>query len=139
VNLLRAALTGFAAVAVAVVAALTPLLAIMLKYSATLRPPVGDGFYVVIHWHAWGCSVCLAIGIRRWFLWQYYRTRWRLSPRVAIGPLGGLHVAISGAVFSLSRRCDGKPSPFPFLFGRSVPATRARPPSTVLKIHSLSL
>jgi hypothetical protein len=74
-KLLRAASTGFAAVAITWVAGLTPLFAVMLKYRATLRPPLGDGYFAVIHWHT-RSAVCVSLLVfAAGFIWQHHRTQ----------------------------------------------------------------
>ena len=75
-KLLRAAFAGFAAVAIVNLVCLMPLIAVMLKYGATFRPPPGDGYYVEIHLqHAWS-TVCVSLLVfAAGFIWKYQRTQ----------------------------------------------------------------
>ena len=52
--------------------AIRPLV-LMLKYRASISEPLGDGFYVVLHWHIWPILGASLLVFATGFFWQYHR------------------------------------------------------------------
>ena len=67
---LKAASIGLATVAIAALLTATPAMVTTLKLIRSL----GDGYYVVIHWHVWSIA-CAALALfAAGFAWQYRRS-----------------------------------------------------------------
>ena len=74
-NLVKAVALGLVSLTVVLLLSAVPLLVSMLKYGATLSPPIGDGYYVVLHWDVWRVLCVPVIVFAVPFFWRYRRTR----------------------------------------------------------------
>jgi hypothetical protein len=74
-NLLKSVRSGFAALSIAAVAVETPQFLSMMKYRTKFSEPLGDGYFVVVHWHIWRILCISVLAFSAGFLWQHRRTR----------------------------------------------------------------
>jgi hypothetical protein len=75
VNILTSAMSGFVTLTTAAVAVeATPFLT-MTKYHATFSEPLGDGYFVVLHWHLWPTLCVSVLAFSAGFVWQHRRSR----------------------------------------------------------------